>query len=98
MIESIISLLDQYLLERCGDVIRSGELVIFPTETIYGIGGSAFDERAWDRLWRLKPDRTKPFTYLAADWEMAEGLIGDDVDRIRHAADKLWPGPVTLVV
>jgi L-threonylcarbamoyladenylate synthase len=73
-------------------------LIIFPTETIYGIGGSAFDTRAWDRLRQLKPDRTKPFTYLVADWDMAESLIMGDKRRIRAIAQRLFPGPVTLVV
>jgi L-threonylcarbamoyladenylate synthase len=98
MNQSMISLLDGHLSERCAKVIRSGELVIFPTETIYGIGGAAFNDVIWQRLNRLKPDRQKPYTYLAANWEMAEKLIGGDIARIRAIADKVWPGPVTLVV
>lgn len=98
MSTGVISLLDQHLPERCAEIIRRGELIIFPTETIYGIGGSALDERAWEGLRQLKPDRTKPFTYLVADWEMAAGLIGGDIDRIRIVADRVFPGPVTLIV
>jgi len=93
-----VSLLDPHVIERCAEVIRRGELVVFPTETIYGIGGSAFDDRAWERLRQLKPDRAKPFTYLVANWEMAEGLIGKDIERIRLVADRVFPGPVTLIV
>jgi L-threonylcarbamoyladenylate synthase len=96
--QGIVSLLDPDLQGRVTEVIRRGELVIFPTETIYGIGGSAWDGRAWDLLRRIKPDRSAPFTYLAADWGMAEVLIGEEVARIRKVADRVWPGPVTLIV
>jgi len=79
------------------EVIQVGELIIFPTETIYGIGGSAKDIRAWEKLWQLKPDRTKPFTYLVSDWDMVEPFIQGNVKQIRQAMEKLYPGPVTLV-
>ena len=98
MSQILISLLDQRMIERCAEVIESGELVIFPTETIYGIGGAAFNDDVWKRLNRLKPDRQRPYTYLVANWEMAEGLIGDETAAIRDAAKKLWPGPLTMVV
>ena len=77
-----ISLLDSRLPARCIEVIRRGELVIFPTETIYGIGGSAFDDRVWERLKQLKPERSKPFSYLVSGWEMAKDLAGNDIERI----------------
>jgi L-threonylcarbamoyladenylate synthase len=92
-----IKLLDGKLVERCVEVIQAGELIIFPTETIYGIGGSAVDIRAWERLRQLKPERTKSFTYLVAGWEMTEPNIQGDLNHIHRIMDKLCPGPVTLV-
>jgi L-threonylcarbamoyladenylate synthase len=98
MKQDLIPLLDRRLIKRCAEAVRSGELIVFPTETIYGIGGAAFNEMVWQRLNQLKPDRQKPYTYLAASWEMAAGLIGGDIAGIRTIADKVWPGPVTMVV
>jgi len=92
-----IKLLDSHLVERCVEVIQAGELIVFPTETIYGIGGSALDARIWERLKKLKPDRNKPFTYLVSDWDMVESFVQGDIKQIQRIMKRLCPGPVTLV-
>ncbi len=93
-----VKLLDEGMVARCTEVIGRGELGVFPTETVYGIGGSGFDDRVWDGLRNLKPDRTTPFSFLVSSWEMMEGMIGGDVGTVWQVVELLMPGPVTLVV
>lgn len=93
-----MKLLNEGMVARCVEVIGRGELVVFPTETVYGIGGAGFDDRAWERLRSLKPDRTTPFSFLVSNWVMMEGMVGGDVGMIWQVAELLMPGPITLVV
>ncbi len=79
-------------------VLRRGGVVAYPTETFYGLGALARDAGAVARLAAAKgrPDG-KPLPLLAADRAGAEEVaVLDGV--ARRLADRLWPGPVTLVV
>ncbi len=93
-----VKLLDEGMVARCAEVIGRGELVVFPTETVYGIGGAGFDDRVWERLRNLKPSRKVPFSFLVSGWEMMEGMIEGDVGTVWQVVELLMPGPVTLVV
>jgi len=89
---------DDASLVRAAGVLRSGGIVVYPTETLYGLGALATDARAVDRIHALKRRETgKPILVLAASREKAAGLAS----RITTAADALmsafWPGPLTLV-
>lgn len=79
--------------------LRRGELVLFPTETVYGIGADAANPAAIARLTSAKGrPRGKPFQQLVADTSMARaGSTGWD-DRAERLARAFWPGPLTLVV
>ena len=79
--------------------LSSGELIVFPTETVYGIGASAVDRPAVDAMSRLKnrtPD--KPFTLHLAGPEEAERYAGPLSPLALRLIRKTWPGPLTLVV
>ncbi len=86
-------------LQKALEVLRSGGLVAFPTDTVYGVGALAFDSQAVERL------------YLAKDRPAEKAipiLLGQstDLDRIASAvpsmarllAQRFWPGPLTIVV
>lgn len=86
------------LVRRAGEVLRSGGLVAFPTETVYGVAASAEDSRAVARLGKLKErgDDT-PFTVHVGRREEAVGLL-DHVPGVgRRLMDRAWPGPLTLI-
>ena len=74
-----------------------GEVVIFPTETVYGIAVDACNDEAIEHLISIKhrPDN-KPFPVMVADLEMAETLA--DLGNAREIAKDYWPGPLTLVL
>ncbi len=84
---------------RAAAVLRSGGIVVFPTETVYGVGVAAADRSALEKLRRLK-DRPaeKPFQFLAADVAMAKRLGAVFSGRAERLADSFWPGALTLVL
>lgn len=81
------------------DALRSGELVVYPTETFYGLAADPFSPAALDRLFALKRrDPKKPIALIAADSRMAFEIASSVPNTARRLADAFWPGPLTLVV
>lgn len=78
-------------------IVERGGLVIYPTETVYGIGCNPFKIEAVKRLLKLKGIRKKPLSILAASIHEAEKIATISQKEKRLAA-KFWPGPLTLVV
>ncbi len=79
--------------------LARGELVVFATETVYGLGANAADEEAMRAIHALK-DRPpeKPFSLHVADPDEAERYAGPLPRTVRRLMARLWPGPVTFVV
>jgi L-threonylcarbamoyladenylate synthase len=78
--------------------VRGGQLIVFPTDTVYGIGAVAHDPAATARLFDAKRrprDLTLPV--LTPTLEVATTLARFD-DRAERLALALWPGPLTLVL
>jgi L-threonylcarbamoyladenylate synthase len=78
--------------------VRRGELIAFPTDTVYGLGAAPHDPAATARLFDAKRrprDLTLPV--LAATPEVASTLARFD-ERAERLATALWPGPLTLVL
>jgi L-threonylcarbamoyladenylate synthase len=79
--------------------LRTGELVVYPTETFYGIGADALSLAALERIFAVKgrePD--KPIALIAVDSVSAFDLARTVPDAARRLADAFWPGPLTLVM
>ncbi|GIJ08691.1 threonylcarbamoyl-AMP synthase [Micromonospora andamanensis] len=80
-------------------MLRTGGLVAFPTETVYGLGANALDARAAARIFEAKqrPSFDPLITHLAdaADLEPLVGAVGPAVAAL---AARFWPGPLTLIV
>ncbi len=79
--------------------VRDGEPVIFPTDTVYGIGVNALSRAGVDRVYRLKKrDRGKPLVWFI-DPAMRLERYADKVSRQARVLMKhFWPGPLTLIV
>ncbi|PHS28953.1 MAG: threonylcarbamoyl-AMP synthase [Robiginitomaculum sp.] len=78
--------------------LRDGELIIVPTETVYGLAADASNAAAIERLYALKQrPLSQPFSLLVADLSMAM-RYGIFDDRARALAKAFWPGPFTLIV
>jgi L-threonylcarbamoyladenylate synthase len=80
------------------DDLRAGSIAIFPTETVYGIGTSAFSHGGIRRIYALKGRRwNKPLALLVPSLEAAAPLVEDIPPEAFRLAEEFWPGPMTLV-
>lgn len=86
-------------LEGAVAALRAGQLVAFPTETVYGLGARADDPAAVDRLFAAKgrPD-DKPIALLVPSAAAAASLAATWPPEAARLAEAFWPGPLTLVV
>jgi L-threonylcarbamoyladenylate synthase len=79
-------------------VLDSGGVVVFPTDTVYGIGCSIFRPAAVRRIYRLKGrSYKKPLPLLVADRAQAEPLVEPIPERLGRLLNDYWPGPLTVV-
>jgi L-threonylcarbamoyladenylate synthase len=84
---------------RAAARIRRGELVAYPTETVWGLAADARSEAALRRLRAWKGcDAEKPMSVLVSDYGALEELGAETTPLAARLAAKFWPGPLTLVV
>ena len=88
---------------RAAQLIRAGELVAFPTETVYGLGAAATNDEAVRRIFEIKQRPLfNPLIVHVHSIEQIHALVPDDCSpSIRTRLDKLsvfWPGPLSVVI
>jgi L-threonylcarbamoyladenylate synthase len=84
---------------RALEVLRAGGLLIFPTETLYALGGRALDATAAARVRAAKGRPAgQPLPLVAADLEQARSLSAHWPSAAGRLAAAFWPGPLTIVV
>jgi L-threonylcarbamoyladenylate synthase len=84
---------------RAADVIRSGGLAAFATETVYGLGANALDPIAAARIFEAKQrPGFDPLIVHIAERAMLNSLVQDIPDAASRLMDRFWPGPLTLVL
>jgi L-threonylcarbamoyladenylate synthase len=87
---------DAESIRRVGEVVRKGGVIIFPTDTVYGIGGDPFNAAVVRRIFEMKMREEKPMPVLVSGLEDARRLV--DVDRLTLALmERFWPGALTVV-
>ncbi len=85
--------------EEAARLIRSGRLVAFPTETVYGLGANALDSNAVERVYAAKGrPATSPLIVHVDSVEMAQRVVAAWPERAGRLADRFWPGALTLVL
>lgn len=85
-------------LRKAAAALRDGALVVFPTETVYGIGANAFKPDAVARLRAAKGRRgEQAFTVHLSRRADAGRFVGSPPPLARRLARKAWPGPLTLI-
>jgi L-threonylcarbamoyladenylate synthase len=81
------------------NTIRSGRLVAFPTETVYGLGANALDAAAVAQIFKAKSRPAgNPLIVHVIGEEEARELVLHWPDKARELANRFWPGPLTLVL
>ena len=79
--------------------VKSGRLVVLPTDTVYGLGADAFDSRAVAGLLTAKGrGRDMPVGVLVGSWHTIEGLVYSVPNQARELIRAFWPGALSLVV
>jgi L-threonylcarbamoyladenylate synthase len=90
-------LLSNKELERAAELLKQGEVVAFPTETVYGLGANALQEKAVAKIFKAKGRPSdNPLIVHIDSQEMLDTLV-EDVPENATKLMKLWPGPLTLV-
>lgn len=85
-------------LKECARIIKSGGIVAFPTETVYGLGASAFDSKAVEKVYEAKArPPVKALSCLVYDFEQA-GSLGYITAEAKLLFEKFSPGPLTVVL
>lgn len=86
-------------LQEAGDLIAAGELVAFPTETVYGLGGDALHPDAAKKIYEAKgrPSDNPLIIHIAevSDLERVAKVVPEQAKKL---ADAFWPGPLTMIV
>lgn len=86
-------------IEEAVAALRAGQLVVFPTDTVYGVGAMALDAQAVEALYRAKGrPLDKAIPILLADAEQVRQVARDIPDITWQLAERFWPGGLTLVL
>src|SRR5512136_969567 len=86
------------LIKKAADVLRNGGIIIYPTDTVYGLGCALFNKKGIDRIYEIKRrNRKQPLSFVCADLK--------DISRYARVSDyayktmrRLLPGPYTFIL
>ena len=91
--------IDQEIMKEAGALLKSGALVAFPTETVYGLGANALDEKASAKIYAAKGRPSdNPLIIHIADMDKLDYITEEIPQAAVKLAEKFWPGPLTMVL
>lgn len=86
-------------MSKAGELIAAGELVAFPTETVYGLGGDALDTEASAKIYAAKGRPSdNPLIVHIADFSDMYRVASEVPEDAKKLSDAFWPGPLTMIV
>ena len=86
-------------MREAAEIIRSGGLVAFPTETVYGLGANALDPEASKRIYAAKGRPSdNPLIVHICRFEELLSIAKEVPPQAKKLADAFWPGPLTMIV
>lgn len=89
---------DKEIIEKAGEILKQGGLVAFPTETVYGLGADALNEKAAEKIYAAKgrPSDNPLIVHIARIEDLPEiaEMIPAEAEVL---AEKYWPGPLTMI-
>lgn len=90
--------IDKEALREAGRIIRSGGLVAFPTETVYGLGGDALNPSSSRKIYEAKGRPSdNPLIVHIARWEALAAIVKSVPEEAAKLARAYWPGPLTMI-
>ena len=85
-------------IQKAAKIINKGGIVIFPTDTVYGIGCDPYNQKAVLSLYKIKKrEKTKPLPVTGYSKKELE-KIAEFNDKAEKIAEMFWPGPITLIL
>jgi len=85
-------------IEKASQIISQGGIVIFPTDTVYGIGCNPYNKESVEKIYKIKSrDIMKPLPVLTYSIEIAEKIVEFD-QFTKKIVKKFWPGPLTVIL
>ncbi len=91
--------IDYNKLKEPAEIIKQGGIVIFPTETVYGIGTNGLDSKGIEKLYKVKKrPYNKPISLLVSDIRMVNLVAKDITDLEYKLMEKFFPGPLTIIL
>ncbi|MDH3677193.1 MAG: L-threonylcarbamoyladenylate synthase [Nitrosopumilus sp.] len=85
-------------IEKTSKVVKDGGIIVFPTDTVYGIGCDPYNKNSVDRIYQIKGrSKTKPFPVLTYSIDVASEIVEFD-NESKIIAQEFWPGPLTLIL
>ncbi len=91
--------IDKRIIAQAGAFLQAGELVAFPTETVYGLGGNALDPDASRKIYEAKGRPSdNPLIVHIADFSDLERIAKEVPKQAKVLSDAFWPGPLTMIV
>ena len=89
---------DKEGIKQANNTIKKGGVVIFPTDTVYGIGCDPYNKNAVEKIYKMKSrEKSKPLPVLIYSKGAAKSIASFDKDS-EKLADKFWPGSLTLIL
>ena len=86
-------------IEQAAKLIKHGELVAVPTETVYGLAGNGLDSEAVGKIYEVKGrPPVKPLALMIPDSGKMELYCEDVPEQAKKLAESFWPGPLTIVL
>ncbi|HEU5139168.1 MAG TPA: L-threonylcarbamoyladenylate synthase [Bacillales bacterium] len=86
-------------LEEAAQCLRRNEVVAFPTETVYGLGGNALSDEAVGKIFAAKGrPADNPLIVHIADTGQMDSLVRSVPEKARKLIDRFWPGPLTIIL
>lgn len=91
--------IDKIEIKKQAEILKKGNTVIFPTETVYGLGANALDEKAVSKIYEAKGRPSdNPLIVHIYDKHQVEELAKDISPKAHVVMDKFWPGPITIIL
>jgi L-threonylcarbamoyladenylate synthase len=90
---------DMQQIEHAAELLLQGQLVVFPTETVYGLGANALDTQAVEQIFVAKARPfSDPLIVHIADEDTLESIVTAVPESARLLAQTFWPGPLTMIL
>lgn len=85
-------------IEYISEGLLKGKTVVFPTETVYGIGANSFDKDACKKVFNIKErPKDKALIILISNYQMLKNIVKEPNELEKLLMKKFWPGPLTII-